>query len=228
MARLVLIGEGATEVGKMPRVDKLDLTNAVLPQLLARFLVGEDWQDQDALPFIVTAARPWVHLKVHGPRKKKIQDRKVALAMQLAAFSETEAIVFLLDKEKYDGPDRREAILKAVDDYKAQSGFDVVVVVGAPSRSVETWLLVDDDVRAEVLGPTADSPFSGDPERRPPPRTLKTYIDDHAREAHMTPPETRRKLAARSRPEVLEQQCPTSYGPFAADIRDGLVPLSGA
>ena len=243
--RLYLVGEGESEIGHRPPQEMHRYREGALAQFLARALTGSSWDYRDQFPFRVVDAQKWSNVPLHhmGDRKRmtfaqlasmSTTEHRVRAVLVAAKMKGADCVVILLDQEKTNIPDAREKVLGGHKAYLAaratagRPGTDPApgLVVGAPSRCLETWLLVDPEARKTVLGSSEPDPFSTQPEERPAPQELKLHLRNSCQVAHLKVHEARRMLAAAARPETLKKRCPKAYGPFLDDIKRELAPLA--
>jgi hypothetical protein len=233
--RLLLVGAGPTEVGKdSPWTGgEPDLHGAVLPCLLDRLLVAKHrlaFPQEDRL-YSVPKVQSFdgiktIPSKTAGRRIKSLDGEKVRLAMVLAKIRGYHGVVVLIDRESLSQPDRAQRMKDGRESYRSSApDKGPACAIGAACRAIETWLLADAKARAEVFGPDAPDPFSGNPEERPPPRELKQYIADKAAKANLSQAQAYVDLARASSPDEIGRRCVTSYPPFADEVHREIQPL---
>ncbi len=233
--RLLLVGAGRAEIGVSlaTQAQAADAYQGVLPWLLdgilaqraGRLFPSGEW------PFEVSLTMRFDRLLTLRRRGRRgvLSNRdaeKVRRAMLLAELNGLDGVALLIDRETLTQPDRAERLRRGREAYRAaDQSARVACGVGAACRSVETWLLVDPCGRTRVFGSSAPSPFSGDPERRPPPTELKRHIEQWSRQRGISGDQAYEDLAKAARPSELRRRCQTSYPPFADDVELEIGPL---
>jgi hypothetical protein len=138
---------------------------------------------------------------------------RARLAMVQAASKELDGVVIIRDCERSGNQGLGETLRAAKDAYSAHDNASPrpALVIAAPSRCHETWLLADRDATRAVLGDPGLHHFSGNPEDRPHCDDLKNHLKQHAERVHLPLPEVRRLLSFRARPAELAKRCPRCY-----------------
>ncbi|MBD3334966.1 MAG: DUF4276 family protein [Candidatus Eisenbacteria bacterium] len=238
--RLLLVGEGETEVGRAQSArEEPNLSGAVLPHFLDRILDRNTPPSSMRRRFEVASVRKFSTIPVMQtwnqasptPRQlpRNSDSQRIRRAMFLAKQHDCDGVVVLIDREHPNQPDRRERMCQGRAAYRNDATDSApACAIGAACRCSETWLLADSQARAEVLGPNAGDPFSGDPEQRPPPRVLKAHISNCCQALGLGQHEAREALARNARPAELRQRCSTSYPPFADDVLAEIAPLTSS
>lgn len=181
--KLAIFGEGETEVGSAPLGSDLReggvalglLSKAILSvcgfEPLFELVISKKFSD---LPNLGSDARvEGRRLKIRNPPLK----RKMMLALVTAKAAGADLVLFQRDRENSVNSSIESLWAEAV----AESGTDLTkfprVTIACPCRSTETWLLAD--IRGvRSISPAFRSPFSTDPEERPPPSVLKSTMED--------------------------------------------------
>jgi len=231
--KLLLVGAGATEVGRQ-EPNGPNLHGAVLPHFLDQLLapaMGRLFPNGERgyeISKVANFDRDFQHIpSVRRTGQLKNRDaEKIRKALVLADALGLDGVVAIIDRERTNQPDRAGRMREGRKAYRQREGDDgPACAVGAACRCIETWLLADGQARKDVLGDKTRAPFSGKPEQRPDPDTLKRYIKDHCDERNLDRTSTYENLARSARPAELKKQCPTSYQPFADDVANEIVPL---
>jgi hypothetical protein len=167
----------------------------------------------------------------------ELQAKKASDALALAAAQGMNALVLAFDVDKEPG-DRATRVerRKRLRDLResAERGFSHVggrdpiaaaipTVIAAPCRMVEAWALADREALAALLGLPASRLDYDDPEelwgdeKNPgsdhPKRVWRRYVQNHVGFA---------EIGAVADPEVLAEECPDSFPPFAGDVEGAL------
>ena len=233
--RLLLVGAGRAEIGvswaNQAQADGAYqgvlpwLLDSILAQRAGRLFPNGEWPFEVALTMRFDGL---LTLRRSG-RRGVLSNRdaeKLRRAMLLAEVNGLDGVAVLIDREALTQPDRAERLRRGRTAYRAaDQSACVACAVGAACRSVETWLLVDPGGRARVFGSGAPNPFSADPERRPSPRDLKSYIEQWCGQCGISRDEAYERLAKAASPGELRCRCPTSYPPFADDVDSEIGPL---
>jgi hypothetical protein len=145
--------------------------------------------------------------------------------MVRAAANELDGVVILRDCERADNKELGALLRKARDAYSDLEPYPSTrpaLVIAAPSRCHETWLLADQDATRAILGSEGVHRFSGNPEDRPHCDNLKKHLENNARRLHESLTEVRRRLSFRARPTELAKRCQYCYPPFVQDVQQEL------
>lgn len=245
---LLLVGEGPHDIGREDGPG-----GALVGFVHAALSGGGPPVEADGMAFGVGGIVYWTRIvrqlpPLPGRRKtyeqllKGTTDRdRVRAAMLIASFRRLDGVVVLRDCETVRNlslPGNLtlgEYLRGARLDYAAaEPEGQPALVVAAPSRCHETWLLADRDAVRQILADEGAYHFSGDHEERPPCDTLKAHQEKWADERHVEEHEVRRGLSFLARPEELGRCCPRCYPAFLADVdrelreRFDLPPLPGA
>ncbi len=238
--RLLLVGEGETEVGRMEWArEEPNLSGAVLPHFLDGILDERTAPSNRCRKYEVALVRKFSTIPVMRTRNhasptplqlpQNSDSERIRRAMFLAKQHDCDGVVVLIDREHPNQPDRRQRMCQGRAAYRNASPDSApACAIGAACRCSETWLLADSQAREDVFGPDAGDPFSEDPEQRPAPRRLKAHMSSCCQAQGLDKYEAREALAKNARPVELRQRCRTSYPPFADDVLAEIAPLTSS
>jgi hypothetical protein len=224
--RLLLVGEGPTEMGTgLPEnpPDPNEACGCVWLTRVVNFDAQKLGKRARKYEFVrcfrasrlVVAGKTTVRVaqgKLHLNRPAWLG--KLVAATQLVKAYQLDGVVICQDREAKDNSNLH---LYKLWEQVAEStvGIDgLLVIICNPCRSTETWLLADQRAVDKVLSANGESPFTGDPEDRPPPSVLKVWLEERASEVKLALEEAWIALAKTASPDQLARRCRTSYPPF--------------
>lgn len=224
--RLLFLGEGPHDIGRPEE------PGGALAGFVCAVLCGPgEPRHPDEMPFEIAAVRIWTTIQLTKTAKKsRGQSLKEVLklepdgvraraAMVVAASQGLDGVVLMRDCERADNLGLGGILRQARAEYAKMEEQDrPALVVAAPSRCHETWLLADRAAAEQVLGKEGTHHFSGDPEQRPNCDVLKVHLREHTDRLHQEDHEVRRQLAFRARPAELAKRCRRCYQPFHKDV----------
>lgn len=230
MLSLLLIAEGNCEAGKCaPNAPPGD--HAVTPILVNKAASDLAASLQRAVsPFQFVATRKFTTLQLSTDEKRLFRDVRVPgnglqakfkSGLLLSRLLKLDGVVFALDRERRGGADlygiMSETIQSMPEDKRPR-----VLVQAFACRSVETWLLADEIASRKIFGGKSFA-FSGDPELRPAPESLKVWLNSASEDAGMTVPVACASLAAEVSFTRLGERCSTSVPPFLESVQASLL-----
>lgn len=227
MLRLLLIGEGSTELGTAYGDSPPDLSDAVAACLFNNLLQQEaKARKLQVRPYSFEIARKMTSIptakasvRVEKNRLRFSNSpwvRKLASIVMLTKLYGLDGVVIQQDREKSKHPSLYDARLEILKAYGSEP-LPLLIVV-SPCRSVETWLLCDTTTVQKLLGESPANLFSGDPEERPPPDELKDWIAGISKKRHTTWRNISVALAKNITAEAISKRCCTSYSGFSQCI----------
>ncbi len=230
--RLLFVGEGPHDVGRE------DEPGGALAGLLHAVLCGPGEPfGPDELSFVIADICYWTRIQIQLPiprqRRRTFAEvlrlsadtRRAQLAMVQAVSKELDGVVILRDCEQSSNIHLGDTLRAAREAYAAaETNPDKrpALIVAAPSRCHETWLLADREATQAVLGDEGIRHFSGNPEDRPHCDELKRHLKLHAERLQSSLTEVRRRLSFRACPTSLAERCEHCYPPFRQDVEQEL------
>ena len=231
--KVMLVGEGPNDIGRD------DAPGGAIAGFLHAVLVrpGEP-VESDELPFAIARVLRWTELQFQMPIRKrqsfeellalKPDGKRAQAALVAAATAGYQCVVIMKDCETVENIGLGPLLRQARDAYSATDRTRDPrpgLVIAAPSRCQETWLLADRETVLAVMDIKAGFRFARSPEERPHCDDLKAHLQQHGRRLHLPAHEIRRRLAFRARPRELSRSCPICYPPFQKDVDSELRPL---
>jgi|GEM_PF-3003848 len=231
--KLLLVGEGPQDIGRP------NDPGGALAGFLQGVLTGPgEPVDHEDLPFVMPRVMRWTTLLIQRPSKKpRTLDKVLTLlpdgeraraALLLAAVEGYDCVAIMRDCERADNIGLGPILRQAHEAYSAaipEEEGTPALVVAAPCRCHETWLLADRESVHAILDNAAHYHFSADPEDRPACDELKDHLNKHADRLHQSLAELRRRLAFGARPAELSRRCKRCYPAFKKDVDNELRPL---
>ncbi len=228
--RLLFVGEGPHDIGRTKE------PGGALAGFVCAVLCGPgEPLHPSEMPFEIADIRIWTTLQLAGTGKKsrarsfnevlklKPGGERARAALLLAATQGLDGVVILRDCEHTDNLGLGDGLRQAREEYaKREPQGRPALVIAAPSRCHETWLLADREAVGQVLEKESIYHFSGDPEERPHCDTLKAHIEEHTKRLHRKSYVVRAELAFLARPAELAKRCRGCYPPFQEDIETEL------
>lgn len=224
-----LVGEGPNDIGALAHAHQYRSEGEGFLQPILRRLAGTDLRVRfDGQKLTSLPKKP----RVSRSQGLRAQARKaLALAMELGA----DALVFSRDVDKTSGEratpseirkrhaSMRREIAQGFADYASAGPPSAIpALIALPCRMIEAWALAD----PSALGQVAHAPVStlpsapeelwgseGDPGSNHPKVLLRHALGRAYSSADLA------SIATATDLETLQGQCPTSFAPFARDIR---------
>jgi hypothetical protein len=228
--KVLLVGEGPQDIGRPEEPG-----GALAGFLQAALVSPGEPVTNDSLCFSIARVMRWTELQIQKlPRKPRTLQQLLKLkpdgeraraAIVVASVEGYDCVAILRDCEHAANIGLGDLLREAREAYSGADQSETPrpgLVVAAPSRCHETWLLADREAVRSIMDDHAIYHFSMDPELRPHCDDLKHHLNEHALRLHQSVADVRRYLAFRARPVELSRRCTHCYPPFQADVDNEL------
>ncbi len=208
--KIKLFGEGPDDVGKHC-VKNIPCTIQVLLKSIIEKSLGEevefDWKSNHI---------PRIHA---GGFKKKVEK-----SMKRTVDLGYDAAVFIVDFGGSGGEKRLKNMRKGKE-IGHKEGYRVPILLAVAKMELEAWLLADENVRRKNFPQTGSHSFSNIEEIKNPKTLFNSLFGDNLKNETTSKGEIKLKMAQEANVTTILKNCPKSFKPFVAEVREHLVPL---
>lgn len=222
MAKVLVIGEGPHELGHVfDEPLSLDSLPA-LPRLIHRLL-----DEQADVSFVCRQFKPVGQSRVadivrdHAGAKASALARKVVQAVAEARREGFQAVVILIDRDRWSDKERIAALRSGRDSSNYSS-----CAVGTAVEAFDAWMIVDGKAISAAGGDSSKS--HTDPEKLDGKESSGRHPKNRAAEIFGTGSGLGVKyamIAGHVRLDLLGKCCPDGFAPFAQDVRKRILPI---
>lgn len=232
---LLLLGEGRSELGADCHVAPPSLKGAASIVLITRTADALAAQlGRTRKQFAVVQARRFSTIQPPASTKLIFQGKrlrlptsgwkmKIKMGIILAHKLGLDGIIVFNDKERAANVMLNALCAEAIAELSSSLPQGFPAVVACPSRSIETWLLCDSAASVKILNDDSAALFSVDPESRPSPDDLKSWMNMRAAALGLSLDEVYEGLAGEVRLTEIGRRCPVSFGPFSDSVKSCLL-----